>query len=202
MGSRDVSHVHVIPEHSSAFGFLVRVTLRHLFHAVLPTPTLVVIFAHERPDDVQRENGHGVESPVFRSGLINHFFRIGFSHRIGDVSVFRDFSLRPITLVTLNIISAPVFFCEDIPFRSRVAYCCKGAGEYKASYCLGVDNGLKDMVIFGKASVVDFLGSLSIVSNGGASMNDRGASLKGLVIAASVKEVGFKKDYLPGTLLV
>ena len=105
--------------------------------------------------------------PVFRSGLINHFFRIGFGHRIGDVSVFR---ILASTNYPFLKISAPVFFVKTYPSGLGWPTAAKELVNTKRRIVLALIR-LKDMVIFGKASSY-FWESLDCI-NGGASMNDR-----------------------------
>ena len=136
---------------------------------------------------MERKNCHSVKRARFFGDFVDQFFRICLGHSVRNVAILGDAIFRPFAFVAVRVVAAPVGFREDITGRSGVAYRGKRARKNKSFDVFRLLDGINNMIVFRKASIVNLLRSLFVVSNRRSGVYDRTTSIECIIVAPSLK---------------
>ena len=136
---------------------------------------------------MERKNCHGVKRAGFFCDFIDQFFCICLGHSVSNVAILGDAIFRPFAFIAVRIVAAPVGFREDITRRSGVANRGKRARENKSLDVFRLLDGVNNMIVFRKASVVNLLRSLFVVTDCRAGVYYRTTSVECIIVAPSLK---------------
>ena len=136
---------------------------------------------------MERKNCHGVKRAGFFCDFIDQFFCICLGHSVRNVAILGDAIFRPFAFIAIRIVAAPVGFREDITRRSGVANRGKRDRENKSLDVFRLLDRVNNMIVFRKASVVNLLRSLFVVTDRRAGVYYRTTSIECVIVAPSLK---------------
>ena len=136
---------------------------------------------------MESKNCHGVKRARFFRNFVDQFFCICLGHSVSNVATLGNTIFRPFAFIAVRVVAAPVGFREDITGRSGVAYRGKRAGENKSLDVFRLLDGVNNMIVFRKTSIVNLLRSLFVVSNRCSGVYYGTTSIECVIVASPLK---------------
>ena len=136
---------------------------------------------------MERKNCHGVKRARFFRNFVDQFFCICLGHSVSNVATLGDAIFRPFAFIAVRVVATPVGFREDITRRSGVANRGKRARENKSLDVFRLLDGVNNMIVFRKTSIVNLLRSLFVVTDRRSGVYDRTTSIECIIVAPSLK---------------